>query len=166
MTLWTWDRLALAWAPVALPTDRPYALGPTATLVPLTAGRYGVLASGWMRVNGEPTLPLRVLDDRDELQLPGGPPHYVSVDGETVIAAFPAGAGPTRCGRCGSPLDAGAPSVRCPRCHVTCHETPVLPCWSHSDTCPACAHPTRGFSWQPAPLASPPADGQTGAEDV
>ena len=160
MTLWTWDGCARTWRPMVLPTDRPSPVSPSATLVPLGGGRCGVLAGGRMWVNGEPALPLRVLDDRDELRLPDGAVHYVSVDDDTSAVPFPAGAEPIRCARCGSAIEAGESCVQCPRCRVTCHQTSHLPCWTHADACPACGQSSVGPSWEPEPLEMPRDDGQ------
>ena len=166
MTLWTWNDDARSWTPVGLPADRLYPLGPDATLVPVADGRCGLLTSGRVRVNGQPALLIKVLSDRDEVELPDRVPHYVTVDAVVEVVPFPAGGRLTRCARCGSPLQAGDPSVVCPRCHVTCHQMPDLPCWSHSDTCPACLQPTVGFAWQPMPWTPLPTHGQAGGADA
>jgi hypothetical protein len=165
MTLWIWDRLTRTWMPSILPVDRPYPLGPSATLIPLGDGRYGVMASERLRVNGETILPLRALEDRDELQRPGELPCYVSVDDEPEVAPFPGGAGACRCARCGSAIAPGSPSIQCPRCRCWAHQIEdLLPCWAHAPVCPACPQPTRGRAWEPEPLG-PPCGGVMRADD-
>jgi len=158
VTLFTWDHSTRRWRASVLPVDRPYSLGSSTMLVPLANARYGVLTSERLRVNGEPILPLRVLDDRDELQRPGDAPCYVSVEDEPEVLPFAGGDGPVRCARCGSAIAAGSPSITCASCHVSVHQTVTLPCWTYAPTCPACPRPTSGRSWEPEPLASPPGD--------
>jgi hypothetical protein len=165
VTLWQWAPGARAWTPTLLPADGQHTLGPSVTLTPVGGGRYGVLASAQIRVNGEPILRLRVLDDRDELAFPDGTLYCVSVDDTPEIVPF-SGSRPIRCARCGTSIEPGTLACTCPSCRVTCHETAELACWTHSDMCPACSHVTHGRSWQPDPLAMPPADGEKGAGDV
>jgi len=153
MIIRTFDRSTGTWRSHVLPADRPYTLGPTAALIPLGDHRYGGLASARLRVNGEIVLPLRVLEDRDELQLPGEVPCYVSVDDEPEVVPFPGGVGPCRCARCGAPITPGAPSVACPRCRSWSHQSESRPCWEHAPSCPTCSQPTRGGAWEPDPVA-------------
>jgi hypothetical protein len=157
MTIWTWDRATGTWVPDALP-DRPYALTPAITLIPVGGRRYGVLASERLRVNGEPVLPLRVLEDRDELAWRGDGRCYVSLDDAPEVVPFPADAGPCRCARCGGAIAPGTPSVQCPRCGCRVHATEARPCWGHGPSCAACPQPTVGRAWEPEPLTLPSSD--------
>lgn len=162
MTLWIWDRSTHAWMPRSLPADRPYRLGSLTTLIPLVDGGCAVVTRERLRVNGELVLPLRVLEDRDELQRPGDLPCYVSIDDVPEVAPYSGSPADARCARCGSVLVPGAPSIRCPRCLCIVHATETLPCWTYAPVCPACPQPTSGRSWEPEPLL-PPSGGEVEA---
>jgi hypothetical protein len=156
MLVWIWNGSTHAWMPGPLPADRPYPLGASTTLIPLAHGGCAVLTRERLRVNGELVLPLRVLEDRDEVQRPGDLPFYVSIDDVPEVAPYSGGPEECRCARCGSLLVPGSPSIRCPRCLCVVHATETLRCWEFAPVCPACPQPTSGRSWEPEPLALPP----------
>jgi len=120
------------------------------------------------RVNGAPVAAgARVLTDRDAIALGDGRIVYFSAERLAETVPFPGGPGgagrpgharsPTSCIRCKLPLDPGTPAVRCPApdCGFWAHESEELPCWSYTEGCAACGHPTAldaGLQWSPAEL--------------
>ncbi len=160
MFLWRWDSPAGVWRAEPLAAGAGVALGPRVLALPLTSGGCGLLVEGRVAVNGVPALPLRVLQDRDEIRV-DGESMYFSIDGPADVVPF-SGASSVRCGRCQGEMQEGVPAVQCPRCRSWHHQTPVLPCWSYGPQCSGCDRPTSGAAWQPAPLAIPvsrPEDG-------
>lgn len=108
-----------------------------------------------VRVNGRaPLAGLSVLCDRDEIRVRSGVQYFFSTETLAVVEEFPAQERTVYCGRCRQPIKAGSPAVRCPNCGIWYHQstTPALPCWTYSEKCSICPHPTAldaGFSWVP-----------------
>ncbi len=90
-------------------------------------------------VNGCPVaLGIRVLSDADEIRC-GGVATFFSTESRAVVAPYRGD--PDRkveCNRCKKPVEAGSPAVVCPACSVAHHAE----CWSYSDRCSCCPHPT------------------------
>lgn len=164
MFLWRWDSREGVWRADPVAAGVTVALGPGVLALPLATGGCGLLVEGRVSVNGAPALPLRVLQDRDEIQIDDQALCF-SVDGPADVVPFPgpfSGASSVRCGRCQGPMQTGEPAVQCPRCQAWCHQAPDLSCWSYGPQCPGCGRPTAGAAWRPEPLAaeSRPEDGQ------
>ncbi len=125
-------------------------------LAAVEGSRTWVLASSpdaEIRVNGRaPLAGLAVLSDRDEIRLRGGVQCFFSSEDLARIEEFPALDRPTHCGRCHLPIKAGSSAVRCPICGIWYNQSAEFPCWTYSDICAYCGHPTSleaGFSWIP-----------------
>ena len=109
-------------------------------------------------INGVPSrLGLTVLDDRDEIRVPGVPPMFFSTEVLPTVQPLPEAATLGHCPRCQQTLVAGHAAVRCPQCGLWHHETVDLPCWTYQPRCanPACPQATAldaGFSWTPETL--------------
>jgi hypothetical protein len=145
MTLWRWNAVTARWEASVLHAQDRLEVAAGVCLVGLPPRRGALLArdEAAVTVNGEPVLPLRVLDDRDEVAVAGGP---------VEIAPFPAGLPDTRCGRCKGELGAGESAVRCPHCGAWHHQTEDLPCWTYDSSCSTCARATTGCAWEPEPI--------------
>jgi hypothetical protein len=159
------DLVALAGgAPVPLPA--PEALGSVTGPVLVRAGvargadQWVLLcgAASGTRVNGAPVpVGARVLADRDAIALGGGRTLCFSAERLAEVVPFPGGDAATSCIRCKLPLEPGTPAVRCPApdCGFWAHQSDDLPCWSYTEGCAACGHPTAldaGLQWSPAEL--------------
>lgn len=112
-------------------------------------------ASRAFRLNGVPvSLGLAVLEDRDEIRLPGV--HvWFSTETQAHVEPFPQSATRGFCPRCKQAIEAGSPAVRCPSCGLWHHASDDLPCWTYAPTCAACAQDTdldAGFRWTPEDL--------------
>ena len=112
--------------------------------------RLVTLPHAHVQVNGAPViLGLRVLSDRDEIRCGASAPFFFSTESIARVAPFTGGsARPVDCPRCKKVLTPGSPSVACPGCSVVHHEA----CWSYSDRCASCPHPTAldaGPRWSP-----------------
>jgi predicted RNA-binding Zn-ribbon protein involved in translation (DUF1610 family) len=125
-------------------------------LTVLEGSRTWVLAASpgaEIRVNGRvPLAGLAVLCDRDEIRLGDGVQYFFSSEDLARIEEFPAQDRTTHCGRCHLPIKAGSPAVRCPNCGIWYNQSAEYPCWTYSDKCAYCGHPTSleaGFSWVP-----------------
>ena len=160
MFLWRWDGRDGVWRADAVAAGVTVALGPRVLAVPLTSGGCGLLVEGRVSVNGVPALPLRVLQDRDEIRVDDEALCF-SIDGPADVVRF-SGPSSLRCGRCQGTMQTGEPAVQCPRCQTWHHQTPDLPCWSYGPQCSGCGRPTAGAAWRPEPLTagSRPEDGQ------
>jgi len=105
-----------------------------------------------VRVNGRAIFAgLRALADRDEIRA-GGKLHYFSTETLASVEAFPGAERPVYCGRCRQQVEEGTPAVRCPGCGVWYNESAELPCWTYTEKCTFCGHPTAldaGFAWTP-----------------
>ena len=119
------------------------------------ASVWALVASGrsGIRVNGR-ALPagLCVLTDRDEIRDGDGIQYFFTAESLAAVQGFPCSDRPVFCGRCRQQIAVGAKAVRCPGCGIWYDESAYLPCWTYSDKCTFCGHPTvldSGFSWTP-----------------
>lgn len=110
MMLWRWDHAAGDWQPDLL---RP------GTLLPLGKGKDALLfpsgpharcalltCQGGATVNGLPALPLRILADRDAIEVEGET-VYFTLDAPPEVVAFAAQAQVVGCARCKGALREG-----------------------------------------------------------
>ena len=106
-----------------------------------------------VRVNGLPLATgIRTLADRDEVQIPGGPCSFFSLERLAVREPLPPLDRDISCPRCRQQVARDSIAVRCPGCGLWHHESPDLPCWTYAPTCAVCAQPTAddaGFRWTP-----------------
>lgn len=152
MFLWRWESREGVWRAEPLAAGEAVTLGPRVQALPLTSDGCGLLVEGRVTVNGALTLPLRVLQDRDEIRIDDQTLCF-SIDGPADIVPF-SGVSSVRCGRCQGGMQEGEPAVLCPRCQAWHHQTPLLSCWTYGPQCPRCGRPTTGAAWQPEPLAA------------
>jgi len=151
------------WAVFPLPADGRVALPPAQTSETVWLERAAGAGSGWLLVcggeddvvlNGLPLATgIRVLEDRDEIRLPGAGRCFFSTERLAEVRPY-SGDGMRRCPRCRRPLEAGDSSVRCPSCDLQFHQTDAFPCWTHDPTC-LCGHPTDfdgRYRWNPENL--------------
>ena len=130
----------------------------------LMRGRNGQ-ASAWLliaaaghdvRVNGDATLlGVRVLADRDEINVAGVGEFFFSTESLARVESFAGSTQTIYCPRCRQVIDEGAPTVKCPQCSVWYHQTEELNCWTYAETCALCPQPTdldAGFRWTPEEL--------------
>lgn len=114
-----------------------------------------VVRPGLVRVNGQALwLGLRVLRDRDEVQLPGQGSVFFSTESLAKVEGFPGATKPVFCPRCRDKIETGL-AVKCPACGVWHHQLPDRPCWTYSETCALCPQPSAlstGFQWTPERL--------------
>jgi hypothetical protein len=107
------------------------------------------------RVNGVPLHNgLRVLRDRDSIQLADRPPFYFSAERLPIVEPLPESDEPRFCPRCKAVIETGSPAVRCVSCGSWYHETQEFPCWTYSEGC-VCGHPTAldgDYEWSPHEL--------------
>jgi hypothetical protein len=107
-------------------------------------------------VNGMPIATgIRVVADRDEIRVPGAGSFYFSTETLARVEEFPASEQALFCPRCKQEIEHAAKAVRCPGCGVWHHQTEELNCWTYSDVCALCAHPTElngSFRWTPEEL--------------
>ena len=137
--------------------------GPASQLISVAGGDWAVVTGPGqeLRVNGR-ALPtgLRLLEDRDEIQVPGAGSLYFSTEVLARVGAFPGADSPHACPRCKLTLEKGDAAVKCPQCGVWTHEGATATgedrrCWSYADTCALCAQKTaadEGFRWTPEGL--------------
>lgn len=110
------------------------------------------------RVNGAPIgIGARVLSDRDAIALADGRTVFFSSERLAQTVPFPGEDDRTCCIRCKLPLAPGMPAVRCPApdCGFWHHQCDDSPCWTYTEGCAGCGHPTApdaGFQWSPAEL--------------
>ena len=107
-------------------------------------------------INGMPLVAgIRVLVDKDEVRVSSLDSYYFSTETFAKVEEFPASDQALFCPRCKQEITQGALAVRCPACGVWHHETEELNCWTYSDACALCAHPTEingTFRWTPEEL--------------
>ncbi|MGD2151938.1 MAG: hypothetical protein PVG79_01640 [Gemmatimonadales bacterium] len=109
-----------------------------------------------LRVNGAP-LPtgIRLLEDRDAIQLSHESLTYFSSERLAEVELFPGSPDPVYCPRCKTEIEAGTPAVRCPGCESWHHQSEVYGCWLYTERCALCDQPTAlgaGFRWSPEDL--------------
>lgn len=129
----------------------------SASLVRSSAGPteiWALVATPWsVRVNGVPVASgLRVLRDRDEIQIAGLDTVYFSTERLTTVDPSPTQAGSLVCPRCRQAIVANTAAVCCPACGVWHHQTDELSCWTYAERCALCPQPTRldvGYQWTP-----------------
>ena len=138
--------------------EQPITIGPA--LRPHTGPRptWTLLAPAGsdVTVNGEPVQTgIRVLRDRDAIQLDARGPVYFSSEVLARVTPCPKTERAIHCVRCKTLIDVGSPAVECPRCSAWHHQTDTLPCWLYAETCSLCQQPTdfdAGYSWRPEDL--------------
>ena len=132
--------------PLLLPTN--WATGVAWVLLAVDGGE--------VRINGQPLdTGIRVLADRDEIQVRHSDSFYFSIETLASVKAFEGAAHPVFCPRCKLEIAAGEQSVKCPQCQVTYHQKTELECWTYAETCALCSQQTdlnQGFSWSPVNL--------------
>lgn len=116
---------------------------------------WALVAPSGVRVNASPSwLGIRVLQDRDEILLPGGERFFFSTEELAVVEEFRGAERPVYCPRCKQELHPG-PVVRCPTCSALHHSSDELPCWQYEAKCTLCDQPTDlggSYRWSPASL--------------
>lgn len=154
MMLWRWNDETEQWQGHPLETANPIPLGP-GILLPVEKGRCCLLVQQGpnLMVNGFPSLPLRILKDRDEIRVTGQT-VYFTTESPPQIALFISKGKDVFCGRCKGRMSEGELSVQCPGCGTSHHQKEGLSCWSYDTRCSGCDQPTAGLSWQPEPLRS------------
>jgi len=107
-------------------------------------------------LNGLPLLcGLQVLEDRDEVRVPGLEPAYFSTEALARVEVMDSGSGKVSCPRCSLEIADGTSAVRCPACGIWHHSSEEYPCWGYGPSCTLCPQPTDmevGFRWTPAEL--------------
>ncbi len=107
------------------------------------------------RINGIPLAAgLGVLADRDEIWVATGVSVFFSTEQRAAVVPF-AGVGEGRCPRCQQDIQKDAPSVCCPKCRLSYHQSSDRPCWTYREVCAMCDQATAldgGFRWSPADL--------------
>lgn len=101
------------------------------------------------RVNGRRVRGgLVMLHHRDEIQT-GRNTFYYSSHALPEVAVYRlSGSRPANCPICRGSLEEGVMAVRCPGCHRWFHQIPSrgdhrgLNCWTYSEKCRFCGHPT------------------------
>ncbi|MGD0736454.1 MAG: hypothetical protein ABR976_14970 [Terracidiphilus sp.] len=94
---------------------------------------------------------LCVLADRDEIRV-GNDIHFFSTETLAAVEEFPEAKRAAFCGRCRQQIESGSLAVCCPTCGVWYNQSADLPCWTYSEKCTFCGHPTAldsGFAWTP-----------------
>jgi hypothetical protein len=108
-----------------------------------------------LRLNGLPVpLGLAVLEDRDEIRVPGVTAWY-STELRAQVEPFPESTARGFCPRCKQAIATASHAVVCPQCGVWHHQSAELPCWLYAPTCALCPQPTElesGFRWTPGEL--------------
>ena len=114
-----------------------------------------------VRINGMlVTVGIRALADGDAISLVTDRERqtlFLSLERSAEIVPFPGNDDGTCCIRCKLPLAPDAETVRCPGrdCGFWHHQTSAQPCWTYTDGCANCGHPTAfdaGFQWTPEAL--------------
>ena len=102
---------------------------------------------------------IRVLRDRDAVQVSGGQLVFFSTERLARVEPLPAGLPPTHCPRCKQQIEPDTDAVRCPSpgCRAWHHQSDELGCWRYADTCALCPQPTdveAGYQWTPQGLGA------------
>ena len=110
------------------------------------------------RINGIGlTAGLRVLADRDEIQVATGVSVFFSTERRAAVVPFRgvSEGQSARCPRCQQGIQKDTPSVCCPGCGLSHHQSSDRPCWTYREVCAMCDQATdlgKGFRWSPADL--------------
>jgi hypothetical protein len=96
-----------------------------------------------IRVNGEPaSVCVHAMRHGDELRLgPGLPVVVFSAEHVAAVETYDEDPAGVPCARCGQPVTAGSPAVRCAHCRAWFHQTDKLPCYTYDETCSRCRQP-------------------------
>jgi hypothetical protein len=109
-----------------------------------------------LRVNGFPVgSGLRVLRDRDAIQLDDLPVVFYSGEEPAAVQPFPGSPQATFCVRCKTETQPGRPAVRCPGCKSWYHQSDELGCWTIANVCFLCGKATAldgALTWSPEDL--------------
>jgi hypothetical protein len=106
-----------------------------------------------LRVNGLlPSSGIRVLSDRDQIQLNGNT-LFFSTESLATVVPFPGTGRMLICPRCQEEILKDTPAVRCPnpQCGVWYHQREDRPCWTYAP-CSLCENPgdlDAGCRWSP-----------------
>jgi len=118
---------------------------------------------GTARINGAlDQVGLRILQDKDEVQIRGCHPLYFSTELLPQVEKFPGGAQPVHCPRCRDVVEPGSEAVCCPGpgCQTWYHQDQKSDrlCWTYAEKCSLCQQPTAltgGYRWVPEPEDAP-----------
>jgi hypothetical protein len=160
-----WDVLPLDAGAFDLTASPPRAVAPGAARTAVLRRAEGQGEPVWLllaasgagvSVNGLPApAGIRVLADRDEIQVDGGGPLIFSTEALARSEPFPGFDRTIFCPRCKLEIERGAQSVKCPACGIWHHQTEELPCWTYASSCALCPQPTgleTGYRWTPEEL--------------
>ncbi len=107
-----------------------------------------------VHVNGWPLRTgLRVLLDRDEIEVVGVGTFFFSTESLARVESLPARGRVVHCARCKLVIEQGSPAVRCPACQVWHHQCAEYQCWTYSESCALCSQRTQldaTYRWTPA----------------
>lgn len=106
-----------------------------------------------IRINGRlELLGLRLLHDRDRLEVRGLPPFYFSTESLAAVEKFPGSEKTVFCPRCRDAIHAGADAVRCPGCGMWHHQMAGRNCFTYAETCALCSQRSAldgRYRWTP-----------------
>jgi hypothetical protein len=106
-----------------------------------------------VRVNGERVLGgIRLLNHKDEILLDARRFVFSSESTPTVVTFTLNQERSPICATCRGPVKSGMAVVQCPGCGRWFHQLPAKPCWTYSDQCRFCQHPTAlsaAAAWKP-----------------
>ena len=109
-----------------------------------------------IRVNGAAMrLGLRVLRDRDAIQVKGRGAMFYSTERLAAVEPFPSTQEAVFCPRCKTAIEAETPGIKCPNCGIWYHHSEDLPCWTYAQWCALCDQQTgldAGYRWTPEEL--------------
>jgi hypothetical protein len=147
MIIWRWQGDTAGWEAQPVKPGAPAPAGDDAVILSLRDGKHVLLARDGVRVNGAPSLPIRMLMDRDEIAAPGAT-YYFSTASPPESGPFRCGKRAIHCARCNDPMCDGDTAVFCGVCKAAHHEA----CWSYDTHCGSCRQPADAAGWQPEPL--------------
>ena len=110
-----------------------------------------------VKINGaQMQLGVRVLQDRDAIQVNGTGLAFFSTESLAEAVPFPGSPEPVPCPRCRMAIETACPAVRCPNCGIWHHQNDDgLPCWTYAERCSLCdqlTDPDAGYRWTPEDL--------------
>ena len=110
-----------------------------------------------IRVNGDPLSlqGIHVLQDRDEILLPGLGRLYFSSESLPAVQPFPEAKRQMLCPRCRRGISHQSQAVKCPRCGSWYHQEKDFLCFTYSVECAVCKRSTElggSYSWTPEEL--------------